>query len=319
MTSIIDYNKNEKLFVEKYRPSKIENCILKQKTRQEFNNILENGHIPNMLFSGQPGSGKTTAARALCDELDMDWIIINASNERGLDVIRDKITSFASTVSLTGNGKCVILDEADHLMPATQAALRNASEELSASCSFIMTANYPNRIIEALHSRFVTIDFNSDKKELEQMQADFYMRVCSILDNEEIEYDDTVLIQVVQKYFPDNRKILNVLQQYARSGNMVDTGILMSIEEVSIETLIKSVKNKKFKDIAQWAADNADNDTSVLYEKMYHELKTFVKPSSIPDAIMILEEGQRWDSTVPSKELHIVSVAVELMTGLEFL
>lgn len=314
----LDFNDGEKLWVEKYRPTKIDQCILKSQTKSEFHQILSTGHIPNMLLSGPPGSGKTTTAKALCKELDMDWMVINASNERGLDVIRDKIMSFASTVSLGGNGKCFILDEADHLMPATQAALRNASEELSKNCSFIMTANYPNRIIDALHSRFVTIDFGADKKELERMQAEFYVRVCDILDQEQVDYDDAVLVQVVQKYFPDNRKILNKLQQYARGGNVIDTGILMSMEEVSIDKLIESIKNKKFKAIAQWAADNADNDTSVLYEKIYKELKNFVKPASIPDAIMILEEGQRWDSTVPSKELHLAAVSVELMTSLEF-
>lgn len=314
---MVDIVEGEKLWVERYRPSRIEECILKEKTKKEFKEILSSGNIPNMLLSGPPGSGKTTTAKALCKELDMDWMIINASNERGLDVIREKIMSFASTVSLGGHGKCFILDEADHLMPATQAALRNASEELSRNCSFIMTANYPNRIIDALHSRFVGIDFGADKKELERMQAEFYMRVVDILDQEGVEYDDAVLVQVVQKYFPDNRKILNKLQQYARGGNIIDTGILMTMEEVSIDKLVEAIRNKKFKQITQWAANNADNDTSVLYEKLYKELKNFVEPSSIPDAIMILEEGQRWDSTVPSKELHLAAVAVELMSSLE--
>lgn len=314
----IDFNETESLWVEKYRPTRIEECILRKQTKKEFTQIVEGGHIPNLLLYGPPGTGKTTAAKAMCKELDLDWMIINASNERGLDVIREKIMSFASTVSLGGNGKCFILDEADHLMPATQAALRNASEELAKNCSFIMTANYPNKIIDALHSRFVGIDFGADKKELENMQAEFFFRVTEILDNEQVTYDESVLVQVVQKYFPDNRKILNKLQQYARGGNSIDTGILMSMEEVSIEGLVKSISQKKFKDIKQWAADNSDNDTSVMYEKIYRELKNFVEPSSIPDAIMILEDHQRWDSTVPSKELHLVSCAVELMTQLSF-
>lgn len=315
---MVTSNENETLWVEKYRPSTIDEVILKQETKRQFKQIAQTGDIPNMLLYGPPGCGKTSISKAMCKQLGVDWMVVNASNERGLDVIRDKIMSFASTVSLGGNGKCFILDEADHLMPATQAALRSASEELSSNCSFIMTANYPNRIIDALHSRFVGVDFGADKKELEQMQAEFFFRVTEILDLEGVTYDESVLVQVVQKYFPDNRKILNKLQQYARGGNTIDTGILMSMDEISIEGLVKAISAKKFKAITQWAADNADNDTASLYEKMYKELKQFVEPSSIPDAIMILEDHQRWDSTVPSKELHLVSCAVEMMTQLTF-
>lgn len=315
---MIKHIENEHLWCEKYRPQTIEECILKEKTKDEFNAILEGGKIPNMLLSGPPGTGKTTTAKALCKELDLDWMVINASNERGLDVIRDKIMSFASTVSLSGNGKCFILDEADHLMPATQAALRNASEDLSNGCSFIMTANYPNRIIDALHSRFVNIDFSASSKELEAMQAKFYGRVCSILENENVSYDDRILIEVIQKFFPDNRKILNRLQQYARGGNTIDQGILMSMEEVSLDGLIGAMKNKKFKQITQWSADNALNDTSVVYEKLYQRMKDYIEPDSIPDAIAILEDYQRHDSTVPSKELHLSALGTELMVTVSF-
>lgn len=315
---MVEANSNEKLWVEAYRPNRIEDCILRSRTKKEFLSIVEGGHIPNMLLYGPPGSGKTTSAKALCKELGLDWMIVNASNERGLDVIRERIMSFASTVSLTGAGKCFILDEADHLLPGTQAALRSASEDLSANCSFIMTANYPNRIIEPLQSRFVGIDFDATPDELGRMQAEFFVRVMEILDNEGVEYDEAVLVEVVQKYFPDNRKILNKLQQYARGGNKIDTGILMTMEEVSLDVLITAMKGKKFKGIAQWAADNANNDTSMLYERLYRELKNFVVPSSIPDAIVVLEEAQKYDSIVPSKELHIAAMAVELMMGLEF-
>lgn len=311
-------NNKEKLWVEKYRPTRLEDCILKDQNRREFEAIVKNKHIPNMLFYGTAGTGKTTVAKALCQELGMDWTVINASNERGLDVIRDKIMSFASTTSLTGSGKCFILDEADHLLPNTQAALRNASEELSKGCSFIMTANYPNKIIEPLHSRFPGISFNADPKELEIMQAKFFSRVCKILENEGVEYEERVLISVIQKYFPDNRRILNRLQQYANGSGKIDTGILMSIEELSIDALVDAIKGKKFKEIRQWAADNASNDTSMLYEQIYKTLVPLLEKPSIPDAIVVLSEGQKYDSVVPSKELHLTSVCVELMMNLEF-
>jgi DNA polymerase III delta prime subunit len=311
------YNAAETLWVEKYRPQTISECILKSSTATEFNSILKEGKIPNLLLYGPPGTGKTTTAKALCNELDLDYVVVNASIERGLDVIRDNITSFATTASLSGNGKCFILDEADHLLPATQAALRNASEQFSKNCSFIMTANYPNRIIPALHSRFVGIDFGADKKEMEMMQAKFFMRVLDILANEEVEYEEVALIAVIQKYFPDNRKILGILQQYGRHGK-IDAGVLMNLEEVSIDKLMQSIKTKKFKQIVQWAEDNKDNDTSSMYENIYKNLKEWVEPASIPDAILILHDYQKSDAIVPSKELHLAAMCTELMTSVEF-
>jgi DNA polymerase III delta prime subunit len=209
------------------------------------------------------------------------------------------------------------MDEGDHLLPATQAALRSATEEFSQYCSFIITANYPNRIIEPLHSRFVGVDFNADKKELEQMQAKFYMRCVQILKNEGIEFEDAPLISVIQKLFPDNRRILNTLQQYGRSGK-IDVGILMSLEQVSIESLVDAIKSKKFKAITQFAVDNSSNDTSVVYEKLYKIMVGQLTPACIPDVISILEQYQRYDSVVPSKELHLAALGVELMMTGEF-
>lgn len=313
----LQFNSEEKLWVEKYRPQTIDDCILKTKVKSDFKEIVKSGHIPNMLLFGGPGSGKTTVAKAMCREMNVDWMMINASNERGLDVIRDKITNFCSTVSLSGSNKCFILDEADHLLPATQAAMRAATEEFSQYCSFIMTANYPNRIIEPLHSRFVGVDFNADKKELERMQANFYMRCCQILNNERVEYEDAPLVGVIQKLFPDNRRILNTLQQYARSGR-IDVGILMSLEQISVEAFIEAIKSKKFKAITQFAVDNASNDTSVVYEKLYKTMVSQLSPNCIPDVITILEQYQRYDSSVPSKELHIAALGVELMMVGEF-
>lgn len=312
-------NPNETLWVEKFRPTCVNDCILQERLKKEANSIVASGEIPNMLFYGTAGTGKTTLARAICEEIGVDWIIINASNERGLDVIREKISTFASTASLTSNkGKCVILDEGDRLLPATQDAFKAEIETFSSTCSFIMTANHPNRLIDPLRSRLVGIDFSVNKSESERMMAEFYGRLCDILDYEGVKYDDAVLIQVIQRFFPDNRRILGELQLYSRGAGEINEGILMQIEEASIDTLIQSITSRKFKGMAQWAADNANNDTTDLYVKIYKELKNFVKSDSIPDAICIINDYQRYDSVVPSKELHLSAMATELAMNLEF-
>lgn len=315
---MINCRESEKLWVEKYRPSTISECILPATLAKQFNEIVVEGYIPNMLFFGGAGVGKTTVARALCEMMGVDYIVINASDERGLDVLRNKVTDFASTVSFSDKGKCIILDEADHLLPNTQAAFRNALEALSANCSFIFTANYPNRIIPALHSRLASVEFKPiDDAENEKLQAKFFVRLCEILTHEKIVYDETVLYHVVLKFFPDNRKILTEIQQYSKSG-VVDEGILTAIQEIKIDELIDNIKNRKFKYIRQWAADNAGNDLSSLYEKLYHALTSVIKPESLGDAILILEQYQRHDSIVPSRELHAAAMCVELMMTVEF-
>tara|TARA_B100000929_G_scaffold290599_1_gene284926 strand:- start:69571 stop:70524 length:954 start_codon:yes stop_codon:yes gene_type:complete len=315
--SDIQFNSEEFLWVEKYRPQKIEDCILDSGTKKQFSQIVKTGKVPNMLLSGPPGTGKTTVARAMCNEIGMDYVIVNASEERGLDVIRDKVASFASTISMSGNGKCFILDEADHLMPATQAALRNASEAYSKSCSFIMTANYPNKIIPALHSRFTSVDFAPTPKESDGMQAKFYMRVLDILNNEGVEYDETVVATLVTKLFPDNRKILGALQSYADQGK-IDEGILMKYADVEISNLIDYLRERKFKSVLQWCEQNKDNDLSRMYERLYKELKETIDKKSIPDMILILEDAQRYDAVVPSRELHLSALCTELMNSIEF-
>lgn len=312
-------NMKEKLWVERYRPKTIEECILKENVKKQFLNIVEQGHIPNLLLHGPAGTGKTTLAKALCNQVGADYMMINASNERGLDVIREKITAFASTTSLGGEStKCVILDEGDRLLPATQDAFKAEIERFSQTCSFIMTANHPNRLIEPLHSRLVKVDFSQSEKEKERMQAEFFFRIEEILKNEGVKFDERVLISVVQKFFPDNRMILSNLQQYARGDNEINEGILMQIEDASVDTLIQSIKEKKFKSILKWCADNSNNDTSLVYEDIYKELFNFVDKPSIPDAIMILEDYQRHDANVPSKELHLAALGVELMTQVSF-
>lgn len=316
---MIEFNRSEVVWVEKYRPSEIDECILPEKLKNQFLGIVKNNVIPNMMFFGPPGCGKTTTAKALCKQMDIDWMIINISSERGIDTLRDKITSFASTVSLGYNDgrKCVILDEFDGATPILQSALRAAQEEFSSNCAFIMTCNYPNRIIDALHSRFTPIDFSMSEDEKTNLQARFFKRVNDILKNEDVEFELEPLVHVVQKYFPDNRRILNVLQQYASASNKIDSGILLSLDEISIDSLVKSIKDKKFKEIAQWAENNKNVDTSNLYENLYRSLKTWVENSSIPDAILILHEYQKCDTIVPSKELHLVAMCVELMSSIE--
>ena len=315
----ISYNEKEHLWVERYRPTKIEDCILQERTKQEVKAIVVDKTIPNLLFYGPPGCGKTTLAKAMCSEAKVDWMMINGSNERGIDVVRDKIVSFASTASLSGlDHKVVIVDEGDRFSILAQDSLKSEIERFSKSCSFIFTANHPNRIIEALQSRLIGVNFEPKEQEIERMQAEMFVRICQILDKESVKYNEVVLIEVIQRFFPDNRRILGELQQYSRSSKDINEGILLHLEGANTEALIKAISEKKFKQITQWCANNATKDTSLLYEEIYLNLKSFVNPDSIPDAIMILEEYQRFDATVPSKELHLAAMSTELMTSLTF-
>jgi DNA polymerase III delta prime subunit len=307
----------EPLWVERYRPQKVEDCILPKAVKTQFLDIVKSGRIPNLLLSGGPGTGKTTVSKALCSELGLDWIIINCSDDTGIDVLRTKIKDFASTVSFSDAGKCIVLDEFDYASPNLQAGLRNAMEAFSKTCSFILTCNYPNRIIPALFSRSVHVAFDIPPKEQPVLQAQFFKRVCSVLANENIPFDQKAVVALIQRFFPDNRRVLGQLQQYARAGE-IDAGILMELQEVSIENLIKAMKSKTFKDVRQWCAENSGNDLGNLYTKLYKSLKDNVQSKSIPEAILILEDYQRYDSTVPDKELHIVAMCVSMMMNLEF-
>lgn len=310
-------NKSEPLWVERYRPQVINDCILPKSIKKKFNDIVQTGSIPNLLLSGGPGTGKTTVAKALCQELGVDWIVINASEDNGIDTLRTKIRDFASTVSFSDAGKCVIMDESDHLTPAAQAAFRGSIESFSKTCTFIFTCNYPNRIIEPLHSRTVQIAFDISKEEQPELQAAFFKRVCDILACEGIDFDKRAVATLIQKFFPDNRRILGQLQQYARSGS-IDAGILMDLQEVSIDALVAAMKAKKFKEVRQWCAENSGSDLSNLYSKLYRSLNEHISSQSIPEAILILEDYQRYDGVVADKELHIAALCVNLMMQLEF-
>lgn len=312
-------NSKEPLWVEKYRPDRVEDCILPDRMKQQFLDVVETGEIPNMLFYGSAGVGKTTVAKAICKELDIDWMIINISEDSGIDTLRTKIRDFASTMSLTGDSrrKCVILDEFDHASNNLQAGLRGFIETFSKTCSFIMTCNFPNRIIDPIHSRTVGFDFSITKDESVKMQMLMFKRVLGILDNENIPYDKKVVVKLIQKFYPDNRRIINQLQQYSKAGE-IDEGILMNLQEIAIESLIDAMTRKSLKDVRQWCAENAKNDLTNTYTMIYKCLKDFLEPKSIPEAIVTIGDYQKYDSVVPDKEIHIAAMATEIMMGCEF-
>lgn len=311
-------NPKEVVWNERYRPMNIDDVIAPVDIKKQFKGVAESKRIGNMLLSGMHGTGKTTLARALCRELGLDYIVINASEERGLDLIRDTIKDFASRTSLTGNGKCVILDEADHIAGLTQAALRNAMEGYSKSCSFILTCNYPNKIIPELHSRIHhDIKFTIPDGERNGLMKQMLQRTEDILKNEGIEYDRKSVAFVVNHYFPDNRKILNKLDAYAKTGK-IDEGILNELGSVSIKEVVKFMRDKDFKKIRQWCAENAHNDIESMYSNMYQNMTSFLDKSSIPEAILIFEDYQRHDGNVPDREIHVAAMCTEMMMRLKF-
>lgn len=306
------------LWVEKYRPTKIQECILPQNIKKTFEQIVEGGELHNMLLTGTAGLGKTTVAKALCNELELDYILINGSEESGIDTLRTKIKNFASTVSLQGGLKVVILDEADYLNPqSTQPALRGFIEEFSGNCRFILTCNFKNRIIEPLHSRCSVIEFNISKKDTPPLLAQFMKRVANILDNEKIKYEKSVLAELIMKFAPDWRRVLNELQRYSVSGE-IDSGILVSLNDVSIDNLMSSLKGKNFKGMRQWVVDNTDVDNPTLIRTVYDNMTDYVLPQSIPQLVLILAEYQYKDAFVADHELNMVACLTEVMANVEF-
>mgnify|MGYP002025281532 FL=1 len=271
-----------------------------------------------MLLTGTAGLGKTTVAKALCNELDLDYLLINGSEESGIDTLRNKIKQFASSVSLQGGYKVVILDEADYLNPqSTQPALRGFIEEFSGNCRFILTCNFKNRIIEPLHSRCSVVEFNIPKKESERLCSVMMARLMLILDDEGIKYETKVLAELIMKYMPDWRRVINELQRYSTSG-VIDSGILVSLSDISVNELMSSLKIKDFKKMRQWVADNIDSDPASLFRKLYDNMNEYVVPESIPQMVLILADYQYKNSFVSDHELNLVACCTELMAGVKF-
>lgn len=310
-------NEREIVWCERYRPLSVDDVILPSAIKEQLRNIVKSLNIGNLLMSGSHGTGKTTAAKAMCRELGLDYIVINASDKRGLDVIRDDIKDFASKVSLTGKGKCVILDEADYLANTTQAALRNAMEGYSKVCSFVLTCNYPNKIMPELHSRCKHIRFEINEADRPKLMKQMLGRTEDILKNEGVEYDRKSLAYVIDHYFPDNRKILNELDAYAKSGK-IDEGILNELGNVSIAKLVEYMKKKDFKQVRQWAAENAFNNLETMYTSLYQNLDKYLERQSMPEAILIIEDYMRYDAVVADREVHVAALCTAMMLQLQF-
>ncbi len=308
------------LWVEKYRPQSVEDCILPEETRKIFQGFVDQGAIPNLLLSGGAGVGKTTVAKALCEELKVDSYVINGSDEgRFLDTIRNQAKTFASTVSLTSdsNHKVIIVDEADNTTPDVQLLLRASIEEFQKNCRFIFTCNYKNKIIAPLHSRCSVVDFNVKGQDKKQLAEQFFHRVKVILEMEMVKYEEKVVAEVVMKYFPDFRRTLNELQRYSSTGS-IDAGILASSNEFSIEKVVGHLRNKEFTNMKKWVAQNLDNEPQVIMRKIYDNLYNYFDPKSIPEAVLIISEYQYKSSFVVDQEVNIVAFMTELMMRCEF-
>jgi len=305
------------LWTEKYRPQTVDDCILPDRLKQPFQEYVNQKQIPNLLLAGGAGVGKTTIAKAMCNEIGCDFMVINGSDESGIDTFRTKIKNYASSMSLTGGRKVIIIDEADYLNPnSTQPALRNAIEEFASNCSFIFTCNYKNRIIEPLHSRCAVIDFGLKNGEKAKMASAFFKRVQSIMQSEKIDADEKVLAELIKKHFPDFRRVLNELQRYSQFGK-IDTGILVQIADISVDELSKHIVAKDFGAIRKWVASH-EIDNTTLFRKLYDTLSDTLKPSSVPQAVVILADYQYKAAFVADQEINTVACLTEIMVNCEF-
>ena len=308
------------IWVEKYRPKTISECILPNTTKKTFQDFLDKGEIPNMLLAGPPGIGKTTVAKALCNELGADVYVINGSDEgRFLDTVRNNAKNFASTVSLTATAKhkVIIIDEADNTSNDVQLCLRAFIEEFAGNCRFIFTCNYKNKILEPLHSRCSVVEFGIKGKDRQSIAAQFFKRIQEILDSEGIEYDNKVLVELINKHFPDWRRVLNEVQRYSVSGK-IDAGILASFSDVAVNELVKNLKDKNFAEVRKWIVGNLDNDTTVLLRRIYDACYESLVPASIPAAVLVLAKYQYQGAFVADQEINMLACLTELMVECEF-
>ncbi len=311
---------SEFLFCEKYRPQVIDDCILPDDTKKTFKEFVEKGEIPNLLLAGPPGIGKTTIAKALCNELGADFYVINGSDEgRFLDTVRNQAKNFASTVSLTGSSKhkVIIIDEADNTGNDVQLLLRANIETFYNNCRFIFTCNYKNKIIEPLHSRCAVIDFTIKGKQKAQLAGSFFKRLQNILDAESIGYDQKVVAELVSKHFPDFRRVLNECQRYA-TGGQIDAGILASFSDISVTELIKNLKDKNFTEVRKWVVSNLDNDAPVLLRRIYDVCYDALVPNSIPAAVLVIAKYQYQCAFVADQEINLLAALTEIMCECEF-
>lgn len=310
--------REEFLWVEKYRPRVLKDTILPSEFKQTFQEFINKGNIPNLILSGGPGVGKTTVAKAVLEELECDYIVINGSMNGNIDTLRNEIMQFASSVSFAGGRKYVILDEADYLNPnSTQPALRNFMEEFSSNCGFILTCNFKNRIIQPLQSRCSVIDFTIKNADRPALAGQFFTRICNILEIESVKFDKKVVAAFIQKHFPDWRRVINELQRYSASGS-IDSGILASIEEVTIKELISHMKNKNFTNVRKWVAQNIDNDVSSIFRKFYDQSNELFTSASVPQLVLTIADYQYKAAFVVDQEINLSACLAEIMVNCEF-
>ena len=310
----------EFLWVEKYRPSIVEDCILPASTKEVFQGFVNQGELPNLLLTGTAGVGKTTIAKAMCEEIGASYIVINGSDEgRFLDTVRNRIRQFASTVSLTSGAshKVVIIDEADNTTNDVQLSLRTAVEEFHSNCRFIFTCNFINKIIEPLHSRCTVVDFRIKPEQAVQLQGEFFTRLKSILVHEQVQYEDKVLAKLVRRYYPDWRRLINECQRYAATGS-ISSAILVDVADVNLDTLLASLKKKEFTNVKNWVVQHMDNDPTMVMRKIYDSLYEVLKPASIPEAVLIIAKYMNSIPIVPDQEVNLLACLTEIMMSCEF-